>query len=176
MLRTTERAWWPAVGAPLERRVRAHWWRAAVAPGIHAPGIHAPDSGGPEACRQEQSRYSASAGTATALHGAMRLASSSSRCGRSEEAFPLFGVAATVTAVQQSTPSAASSCVWTGRLQAGPDQIPTFRGQRQSAARAGAAHHRACAALTNTMSSAVLRRGRCFRGVGGHGALVRPNV
>ena len=28
MLRTTERAWWPAVGAPLERRVRP---RAAVA-------------------------------------------------------------------------------------------------------------------------------------------------
>ena len=24
MLRTTERAWWPAVGAPLERRVRLH--------------------------------------------------------------------------------------------------------------------------------------------------------
>ena len=105
------------------------------------------------------------------LHGAVRLASSSSRCGRSEEALPLFGVAATVTTAQQSTPSAASSCVWTGRLQAGPDQIPTFRGQRQSAARAGAAHHRACAALTNTMSSAVLRRGRCFRGLGGHGAL-----
>ena len=83
----------------------------------------------------------------------------------------MFGVAATVTTAQQSTPSAASSCVWTGRLQAGPDQIPTFRGQQQSGARAGAAHHRACAVLTNTMSPAVSRRGRCFRGVGGYGAL-----
>ena len=52
-------------------------------------------------------------------------------------------------------PRAASSCIWTGRLQAGPDQIPTPRGQRQSPFRAVASHRRACAALTNTMHSAV---------------------
>ena len=166
-----DRAWWPAVGAPLERRVRAHWRRAAV-----DLGFHAIDSGGAAARRQEQSRYTASAGTTTALHGAVRLASSSSRCGRSEEAFPLIGVAATVTTAQQSTPSAASSCVWTGRLQAGPDQILTFRGQRQSAARAGAAHHRACAALTNTMSSAVCAVDAASTDLADTALLVRPNV
>ena len=54
-----------------------------------------------------------------------------------------------------SPPRAASSCVWTGRLQAGPDQNPTLHGQLRSASRAAAAHRRACAALTNTMYSAV---------------------
>ena len=56
---------------------------------------------------------------------------------------------------EQSPPRAASSCAWTGRLQAGPDQNPTFRGQLQSASRAATAHRRACAALTNKMPSAV---------------------
>ena len=143
-------AWGHAVGAPLERRVRAHWWTLAV-----DLGFHVFDSGGAEAPKQEQSRYSTSAKTATALHGAARLASRYSRRGRGKEASLLRGASATVATTQQSQPRAASSCVWTGRLQAGPDQSPTFCGQWQSASRAGAAHRRACAALTNTMYSAV---------------------
>ena len=90
-----------------------------------------------------------------ALHGASRLASSSSRPGRGEDVCPLVGVSATVTTTKQSPLKAASSCIWIGRLQAGPDRNPTFRGQRRPALRAGAAHRRACAALTNTMPSAV---------------------
>ena len=145
-----DRAWRPAVGAPLERRVRAHWRGAAV-----DLEFHTLDSGGAAARGQEQSRYSASAETAVALHGASRLASSSCRSGRGERVCPLVGASATVATTQQSQPRAASSCVWTGRLQAGPDQSPSFCGQWQSASRAGAAHRRACAALTNTMYSAV---------------------
>ena len=38
--------WWPAVGAPLEREVRPHWWSAAV-----TFEVHCLDSGGPEARR-----------------------------------------------------------------------------------------------------------------------------
>ena len=146
-----DRAWWPAVGAPLERRVRAHWWRTAV-----DREFHALDSGDPDACRQEQSRYSASAETAVTLHGASRLASSSSRPGRGEDVCPLVGVSATVTTTKQSPPKAASSCIWIGRLQAGPDRNPTFRDQRRPTPRAGAAHRRACAALTNTMYSDLI--------------------
>ena len=145
-----DRAWWPAVGAPLERRVRAHWRRAAV-----ALDVHALDSGGAEALRQEQSRYSASAETATALHGAARLASSSSRRGRGAGVCPPVGVSANMTTAKQSPPRAPSSRIGIGRLQAGPDRNPTFRDQRRPTPRAGAAHRRACAALTNTMYSAV---------------------
>ena len=143
-------AWWHAVGAPLERRVRAHWWRTAV-----DCEFHAFDSGGTEALRQEQSRYSASAEIAVALQGASRLASSSSRPGRGEDVCQLVGVSATVTTTKQSPPKAASWCIWIGRLQAGPDRNPTFRGQRRPALRAGAAHRRAHAALADTMPSAV---------------------
>ena len=152
-----DRAWWPAVGAPLERRVRAHWQGAAV-----DLEFHILDSGGAAARGQEQSRYSASAETAVALHGASRLASSFSRSGRGEGVCPLVGASATVTTANQSPPRAASSCVWTGRLQAGPDQNPSFRDQRKPASRAGAAHHRACAALTNTMPSAVCAADAAF--------------
>ena len=60
-------------------------------------------------------------GPQQALHGAVRLASKPSRCCRGEAVFPLFGSEATVPTAQRSTPLAASSCVWTGRLQAGPD-------------------------------------------------------
>ena len=81
-----DRAWWPAVGAPLERRVRAHRRGAAV-----DLEFHTLDSGGAAARGQEQSRYSASAEAAVALHGASRLASSSSRSGRGEGVCPLVG-------------------------------------------------------------------------------------
>ena len=165
-----DRAWWPAVGAPLERRVRAHWWRTAV-----DCEFHAFDSGGTEALRQEQSRYSASAEIAVALQGASRLASSSSRGGRGEGVCPLVGASATVTTAKQSPPKAASSCIWIGRLQAGPDRNPTFGGQRWPALRAGAAHRRACAALTSTMPSAVCAVDAAPQDLADT-ALVRPNV
>ena len=68
---------------------------------------------------------------------------------------PTDGTAASVTTMQQSPPKAASSCIWIGRLQAGPDRNPPFRGQRRPTLRAGAAHRRAHAALADTMPSAV---------------------
>ena len=159
-------AWWPAVGAPLERRVRAHWWGAAV-----DLEFHTLDSGGAAARGQEQSRYSASAETAVALHGASRLASSSSRSGRGEGVCPLVGTSATMTTTQRLPPRAASSCIWTGRLQAGPEQNPTLlwpaavnstRRCRPSPRLRGFEEHDAFGCL---------RRGRCSHGLRGHGAL-----
>jgi hypothetical protein len=53
------RAWWPAVGAPLERGVRQR-----CVYGRELMPVHAADSACREAPRQEQSRYSASAAQA----------------------------------------------------------------------------------------------------------------
>ena len=158
-------AWWHAVGAPLERRVRAHWWRAAV-----DCGFHVFDSGGAEALRQEQSRYSASAETARALHGASRLASSFSRSSRGEGVCPLVGTSATMTTTQRLPPRAASSCIWTGRLQAGPDQpeLPWPTAVSLSRWRCPSPRSRG---LDEHDVLGCLRRGRCFPGLCGHGAL-----
>ncbi len=57
-----DRAWWPAVGAPLERGVRHPC--ALVASRVI---LHARDSASRAALRQEQSRYSASAAPAADL-------------------------------------------------------------------------------------------------------------
>ena len=63
MLRTTDQGWWHAVGAPFERRVRAHWLIAAA-----ALEFHDPDSGGAEALRQAQSRFAGPERTAAGQH------------------------------------------------------------------------------------------------------------
>ena len=84
---------------------------------------------------------------------------------------PTDGTAASVITMQQSPPRAASWCIWTGRLQAGPSQNPTLswptavspsRWCRPSPRLRGLDEHDACGCL---------RRGRCSHGHCGHGAL-----
>ena len=132
--------------------------------------LSARDSASRSALRQEQSRYSASAETAVALHGASRLASSTSRNGRGEGVCLLVGASATVTTTKQSPPTAASSCIWIGRLQAGPEQNPTSCGQRQSRCAPVPPSPR-LRGLDEHDAFGCLRRGRCSHGLCGQGAL-----
>ena len=49
--------WWPAVGAPLEREVRPHWWGAAVNFEVHCLGSDGPEARRP-VLRQRVARWS----------------------------------------------------------------------------------------------------------------------